>query len=50
VRPFVIVCIALGGLEQVRVEWKRLLRGGSGMAVREELAVVVREIVSARPS
>jgi hypothetical protein len=50
VLAFVVVCIALDGLEQVWVEWKRLLWGELGISVREKLAIVVRRIVSARTS
>jgi hypothetical protein len=34
---FIILCIILDALEQVWVEWKRLLWGELGMAVRERI-------------
>jgi hypothetical protein len=39
---FVILCIVLDGLQQVWVEWKRLLWGQLGMAVREKLSLRLR--------
>ena len=41
---FVMVCIALDGLEQVWVEWKRMLWGELAMAVREKTAIVVARV------
>jgi hypothetical protein len=40
---FVILCILLDGLQQVWVEWKRLLWGQLGMAVREKLSLTFRQ-------
>lgn len=45
---FVIVCIALDGIAQVWVEWKRLLWGELGMAIREKISVMVGRVFSSR--
>jgi hypothetical protein len=47
---FVVVCIALDELEQVWVEWKRLLWSQLGMAVREKIALIVRRLFVSRTS
>ena len=47
---FVIICIALDGLEQVWVEWKRLLWGQLAMALREKIALSVRRLWAPRAS
>jgi cell division protein FtsL len=38
---FIILCIILDALEQVWVEWKRLLWGELGMAVREKMRLTI---------
>ena len=45
---FVISCIALDGLEQVWVEWKRMLWGELAMAVREKASIVAARVFSSR--
>jgi hypothetical protein len=47
---FVIVCIALDGLEQVWVEWKRMLWGELAMAVREKTAIAFARVFPPRIS
>ena len=47
---FVIACIALDGLEQVWVEWKRMLWGELAMAVREKASSVAARVFSSRAS
>jgi hypothetical protein len=39
---FVILCIALDALAQAWIEWKRLLWGELGMAVREKIGLTVQ--------
>jgi hypothetical protein len=46
---FVILCIVLDGLQQVWVEWKRLLWCQLGMAVREKLSLRLRRPLSRAP-
>ena len=46
--PFVMLCIALDGVEQVWVEWKRMLWGELAMAVREKLRLVVGRALATR--
>ena len=46
--PFVMLCIALDGVEQVWVEWKRMLWGELAMAVREKLRLVVGRAFATR--
>jgi hypothetical protein len=41
---FVILCIAFDGLEQVWVEWKRMLWGELAMAAREKAALTYARI------
>ena len=41
--PFVIVCIALDAVAQTWVEWKRMLWGELGMAVREKISLTIRK-------
>ena len=43
---FVIFCIVLDGLQQVWVEWKRLLWGELGMRVYEKIRLTVGGPVS----
>jgi len=47
---FVILCIAFDALEQVWVEWKRMLWGEMMMAVREKLALTRNRMFSRRAS
>jgi len=47
---FVILCIAFDGVEQVWVEWKRMLWGEMAMAVREKLALTRERVRSGRTS
>jgi hypothetical protein len=48
VLPLVILCIALHAVEQVWVEWKRLLWGELAMAVREKIVLTMRRALAAR--
>jgi hypothetical protein len=48
VLPIVILCIALDGIDQVWVEWKRMLWGELAMAIREKLRLSARRVFSAR--
>jgi hypothetical protein len=43
---FIILCIILDALEQVWVEWKRLLWGELGMAVREKVRLTAKRAFS----
>lgn len=43
---FVVFCIVLDGLQQVWVEWKRLLWGELGMRVYEKIRLTVGGPVS----
>jgi hypothetical protein len=47
---YVMVCIALDGLEQVWVEWKRMLWGELAMAVREKTSIVFARVFPPRTS
>ena len=43
---FVIFCIVLDGLQQVWIEWKRLIRGELGMRVIEKIRLTFGRAVS----
>ena len=43
---FIMLCILLEALEQVWVEWKLLLWGELGMAVREKTRLTVKRAFS----
>ena len=45
---FMITCIVLDGVEQVWVEWKRLLWSELAMAVREKAALIAAPFFRAR--
>jgi len=45
---FMITCIVLDGVEQVWVEWKRLLWSELAMAVREKAALIAAPLFRAR--
>ena len=47
---FVILCIAFDGLEQIWVEWKRMVWGEMGMAVREKIALSYARLFPRRTS
>ena len=47
---YLMVCIALDGLQQVWVEWKQMLWGQLAMAVREKTSIVFARIFSSRTS
>jgi hypothetical protein len=46
---FVILCIVLDGLQQVWVEWRRLLWGQLGMAAREKIRLTIGRPLSRAP-
>ena len=47
---FVMACIALDGLKQVWVEWRRMLWGELAMAVREKSSILFARLFSSRAS
>jgi hypothetical protein len=44
----VMACIALDGVHQVWVEWKRMLWGELAMAVKEKISLVATRVFSSR--
>ena len=45
---WVILCIALDGMEQVWTEWRRMLWGELAMAMREKFLLVIGRAGSTR--